>query len=61
MKMHGINSTTFTIGLCGLALFATTADRTFLPVACIAGVVLVAARLTDSRQKRSRSRSTDID
>ena len=61
MKMHGINSSTFAIGLCALALFAATADKKFLPVTCIAGIVLVAARLTDSWQKRSRSGSTDAE
>ncbi len=59
--MHGINSSTPAIGLCALALFAATADKKFLPLACIAGIVLLAARLTDSLRKRSRSGSTDID
>ncbi|WP_314101769.1 hypothetical protein [uncultured Stenotrophomonas sp.] len=61
MKMHGINSSTFAIGLCALAVFAATADKKFLPVACIAGIVLVVARVADSWQKRSRNGSADTD
>jgi membrane-bound metal-dependent hydrolase YbcI (DUF457 family) len=57
--MHSINSSTFAIGLCALALFVTTTDKKFLPVAGVAGIVLVAARVADSRQKRTCSGSTD--